>query len=136
MSLSLARTDIATAVQAIKTAWTTYPLAIETDNRDSIDYAKQQKPFLQLDTVFLSAEQLDLGPASKTRQYGQLVLSAAVKEGSGVAEALALLDFAIPYIERQNFVVVRTDAAEAHPAKTIKGWVYHPVVVNFHFVRS
>ena len=135
MSLTQARTDIATAVQAIKTAWTPYTLQVETDNRDSINYATQEKPFLQLDTVFMSADQLDLGEAPKTRQWGQIVLSAVVKEGSGTVAATALLDFAIPYLERKQFVVVRTETAEAHPAKPFKGWTYFPLLINFSFTR-
>ena len=135
MSLTQARIDIATAVQTLKDAWTPYDLLVEADNRDSINYATQVNPFLQLDTVFLSADQLDLGDAPKTRQYGQIVLSVATKEGTGMADALILLDFVIPYIERKDFVVVRTETAELHPAKPVKGWMYHPMLINFSFTR-
>lgn len=135
MSLLQARNDIAVVVQAVKTAWAAYPLRIETDNRDSIDYARQQQAFLQLDTKFLSAEQLDLGNSPKVSQYGQIILSAAAKEGSGITECLTLLDFVVPYFEHKTFGIVRTQTAQAQASKTIKGWLYQPVLINFSFTR-
>lgn len=135
MSLSTARQDIAGMLQNIKTAWVAYPLIIETDNRNNVDYATQDKPFLQADVVFFSAEQLDLSITPFTKQYGQIILSAVVKDGTGVVDVLALLDFAIPYVERKTLSKVRTETAEVVKPKVDRGLYYQPVIINFSFIR-
>jgi hypothetical protein len=69
------------------------------------------------------------------KQYGQILLSVASKEGAGVSDSAALVDFLIPYLELKNFAVVRTNAAEPQRARTLRGWYYQPVLIPFWFVR-
>lgn len=135
MSFSQARIDIATAVQQIKTAWSAYDLVVETDNRNNVDYATQVNPFLQVDTVYISGQQLDMADVPKIAQYGQIILSVVSKEGTGVVAANTLLDFVIPYLERKDFTCIRTKAAEPQPSKFVKGWFYQVILINFWWVR-
>jgi hypothetical protein len=135
MSLVQARLDIANAVQAVKTAWVTYPLVVETDNRNSVDYSTQSNPFLQVDVNFIDGEQLDLSATPRTITYGQIILSAVTKDGAGSLQGLTLLDFAIPYFQMQDFPVVRTKAAEPQRSKLLRGWYYQPVLINFWTVN-
>lgn len=135
MSYAQARLDIATAVAAAAAAWVTYPLVVEMDNRSAVNYDTQQKPFLQVDTYYLGGDQLDLADSPMVKQYGQILLSVASKEGTGVSDSAALVDFLIPYFELKNFAVVRTNAAEPQRARTLRGWYYQPVLIPFWFVR-
>lgn len=135
MSYEQARTDIATVVQAIKTAWASYTLNVEMDNRNSIDYSTQTDPFLQVETVYISGEQLDMGDSPKVAQYGQIILSAVSKDGTGSVNGIALLDFVIPYFEMKDFTCIRTRAAEPQAARLANGWYYQPVIINFWFIR-
>lgn len=135
MSYAQARLDIATAVAAAAAAWVTYPLVVEMDNRSAVNYDTQQKPFLQVDTYYLGGDQLDLADSPMVKQYGQILLSVASKEGTGVSDSAALVDFLIPYLELKNFAVVRTNAAEPQRARTLRGWYYQPVLIPFWFVR-
>lgn len=135
MSYAQARLDIATAVAAAAAAWVTYPLVVEMDNRSAVNYDTQQKPFLQVDTYYLGGDQLDLADSPMVKQYGQILLSVASKEGTGVSDSAALVDFLIPYLELKNFVAVRTNAAEPQRARTLRGWYYQPVLIPFWFVR-
>ena len=132
MSYAQARLDIATAVAAAAAAWVTYLLV---DNRSAVNYDTQQKPFLQVDTYYLGGDQLDLADSPMVKQYGQILLSVASKEGTGVSDSAALVDFLIPYLELKNFAVVRTNAAEPQRARTLRGWYYQPVLIPFWFVR-
>lgn len=135
MSYSQARLDIATVAQAIKTAWVAYPLLIETDNRDTIDLATQVNPFLQIDTVYLSGEQLELSEASKEVKYGQLIVTVVVKEGSGSATAATLLDFVESYFSRKDLSIVRLEVSHPQKMETVKGWCYFPLLFNFRWIK-
>lgn len=135
MSYAQARADIAGAVAAAVAAWTAYPLVVEMDNRNVVNYDTQQKPFLQVDTYYLDGEQLDMAANPMVAQYGQILLSVVSKEGTGVSESALLVDFLIPYFELKEFAVVRTNAAKPQKSKPLRGWHYQPILVPFWFVR-
>lgn len=135
MSLLQCRQDIATVLQAIKTAWVAYPLVIDTDNRNLVDYSVQANPFLQVDTIYLSADQLDLSANPKVKQYGQLILSVVAKDGTGVVDILTLLEFITPYFDMKDFSSARFHAGEVYKPKVVNGWYYQPVLFNFWFIR-
>lgn len=132
-SFTQARTDIGAKIAAIVAGWTDYTLAIQADNR-LIDFGSQTNPFLRVDTVFLSAEQLDIGISPHTQQYSQLLLSAACKEGTGVLLTNKLLDYAIPFFHNQEFGVVRFKVAQRQKDKPLNGWNYSPVLFNFTYL--
>ena len=134
MSHAQARAAINAVIAQIQAGWTAYPLKVETDNRDLVDYAAQQKPFLQVEVVNLDGEQADLGTDAWTCQEGQILLSAVSRTGSGTADAAALLDFAIGFFHRKVLAgLVHCESAVAVRGKTFNEWWYEPAVVPFWY---
>lgn len=136
MTYTAARTDIATVVQSIITDWTAYSLVVETDNRDNVDYPTQENPFLQVDTLYFGGEQLEIGKGGMSREWGQIILSAVTKSGTGVLASNTLLDFVVPYFYNKDFSSIRVQQAQRQADKPVKGWYYCPVLFNFYFLRS
>ena len=123
---------IVSAIEAKKASWSTYPLVIEYDNRIIVDLKTQTNPFLDARVIFMDGEQVNLGVNPRTRFFGQLHLSAVVREGSGWKQARDLLDFFIPALAVQTLGgTVRM--AGSRPAKQHPhlGWVYYPVLFPF-----
>lgn len=136
MNETLARQAIMTVLAQIQTAWTEFDLKIDSENRDIIDQASQQNPYLAIEIDFLGADQMDLSPNPLVRQTGQLVVYAVEKVGSGTARAARLRDFVRPRFSLQNLGAGGTlhcHAAEIYKSKTIAGWEYFPVLVNFWY---
>lgn len=133
MSLELARQLIVAAVEAAKVGAPVSPLVIEYDNRVIVDTQTQTKPFLLVKLVYQDSFQADLSTRPTQRFLGDIHLAAAAKEGSGSAEALALLDYLYPQLQRKVFGSVHTGTASPAVAKLYRGWYYYPVLIPFRF---
>lgn len=133
MSQEQIRQDLITAVKALQGSFTgTYPLVVEYDNIIIVDTQTQVNPFLQVSVKVVSMEQADLADNPIHRVTGQLILAAAVKEGSGVKAANELLDHFYPKLHRKAHGCVRTYMATVAPVVTHLGWVYKPVIIPFY----
>jgi len=133
MNETLARQAIMTILVQVQADWTEYMLAVDSENRDLIDQSKQQHPYLALEIDFLSAEQMDLSANPMVQQTGQLVVYVVEKSGSGTARAARVRDFIRPYFSLKKSGLLQFHAAEIYRSKTIKGWEYYPVLVNFWY---
>lgn len=112
---------------------TGYPLVVETPNRDVVDQAAQVYPYLQVSVVTMLGEQAELGPNPMIRREGQILLAAVVKDGAGVADAEALMDFVLPYFSTAQLGIVQCHAAHPVQGKEFKGWWYQPAIVPFFY---
>lgn len=135
MTLTEANAAIMTTVVQLVQDHAAYPLVIETDNRDVVDLALQEQPYLQVTVDFMGADQISLGEKPRVKQHGQLLLCAVAKGGTGKAASLALLDFVMPYFDMESMGGVEFHAAEAAGAKEIKGLWRATALVNFYFTR-
>jgi Bacteriophage related domain of unknown function len=135
-TLEQVRTEVAGIIVAIQTDWTAYPLIVETDNRTLVNQATQTNPYLQVAIRNISAEQINLAYKPLVEHIGQIVISAVVKDGTGQAEANALLDFVTPYFDLKTLTYIRCHAFEPYPAKLASGWWYCPAIVNFWHHRQ
>lgn len=135
-SQTTARMNIMTAAAALQAAWTDYPLLIEADNRDVVDQATQQDPYLQVSIQMIKGEQLDMADRPLVEQRGQILICAVAKAGSGSAGTAKLLDFCESYFDMKELGIVRCHAFEAQKARANLGWYYAPAIVNFWFVRT
>jgi len=131
MGLESARQSIVTGIEAAKVGNPVSGLIIEYDNRIIVDTQTQTNPYLAVQIMFMSGEQADLSAAPIHRTYGQIHLAAVVKEGSGSALAMGLLDWFYPRLQRKAFGAVRTLMADYAPVKPFKGWSYFPVLIPF-----
>lgn len=132
MSLDLIRTDIVTAIEARKTTFSGgYTLVIEYDNVLLVDTRTQTNPFLSVEVKFIQGEQADLSDAPLQRVYGQVLLSAAVPEGSGSSKALKLLDHFAAGLQRKTLGTVRTHVSSPSQMRPHLGWAYFTVSLPF-----
>lgn len=132
MSLELIRTDIVTAIEARRATFSgEYTLVIEYDNVLLVDTRTQTNPFLSVEIKFIQGGQADLSNTPLQRVYGQLLLSAAVPEGSGSSKALKLLDYFAAGLQRKAFGTVRTHVSSPSQSRPHLGWVYFTVSLPF-----
>lgn len=132
MSLDQIRSALFSAVESAKVGFNGgYTLLIEYDNRIVVDTTKQTDPFLTVELDFSDSEQADLSNNPVQRYSGMLTLNAAVPLGSGRAQALKLLDWFYPQLQRKAFGVVRTEMARVRVERRHNNWVYYPVYVPF-----
>ncbi len=133
MSLEANRAAIVAACEAARAAWTEYDLKVEYDNRHTVDLAAQVDPYLMVDIVYLDSEQMDLNGATPlVGDFGQIMLSAGVKEGMGSAGVVKLLQHFRPYLElKDSLGAVRTRVAKLTRPITVRGFYYQPMLVSF-----
>lgn len=136
MTMEAARQAIATAVEAAKAGAPVSPLIIEYDNRTIVDTQTQTKPFLCVRMELMNARQADLNVKPIHRFDGQIHLAAAVKEGSGSAEALKLLDYFYPLLHQTALGILRTHMASPAPMVPHLGWCYYPMLIPFWFDKT
>jgi hypothetical protein len=137
MSQAQAYKDIMAAVQSAVDAHTAYPLAVESDNRNAIDQATQNDPYLKVEIVFLDGDQIELGETNVLmEQWGQVWLCAVCKDGTGALRSLELLDFMRPYFERKRLGTVTCRAVTSVKPKEVKGLWHTPAIVNFYYHRT
>jgi hypothetical protein len=131
MSETAARVALQEVLAQIQEDHVAYPLAIELDNRFTINQETQDKPYLKVMLDFLRADQADMADKPRTRHLGQIVLSIATKHGSGCLEASALRDFVMPYFNLKQLGPMQCQAAERHRSVPLAGWEHFPVLINF-----
>lgn len=129
-----AATEIRAIFEQVRTDWTAYELLIEHDNRNVINLATQVNPFLCVSIVNLSGQQLDLGAKPRTRQFAQIQMAAAIKQGKGTAELDALLGFIAPYFNMKDLTTVRCQSIALMKDKLEKEWYYRPAVIGFYYI--
>lgn len=140
--------SIVTAAQAIRAAleqaradWNAVPgnyaLEIEYDNRNTVDRANLQSPYLTVDIVWQDGQQMDLGLNPLVQDLGHIVLAAGVKEGAGSLDLLTLLTFIRPYLQlRDDLGPARTQAAGLQKEVYHEGFYYQPMLVPFWLVEA
>lgn len=133
MSQTQARREIATAIEAARLAWTDYPLVVEQENRDVINYATQVKPFVSVDVVFYDGKQMDLGPEPLQGVYGQVYIAVCTQEGKGTSEVTPVIDHMSKALSRQSFPLVKMGVPQPQPAVTRKGWYCQVTLVSFWY---
>ena len=133
MTLTQLRQTVMTVVQQIVTDHTSYPLVVETSNRDVVDQATQTNPYLAISIKPLSGDQAEIGPSPYSQQLGQIQIAAVVKDGAGVADALALLDFVLPYFHLKVLSTVQCQAAYPVGGREVKGWWYESAIVPYFY---
>lgn len=135
MTLEAARVAITTQFELALAAYSGTAPKVQYPNRNLIDPSTQVAPWVELDIVNISGKQLDLGPAPLAAQYGQIVLVAYAKENAGSKEAGMLLDYFLPWLERKNLGIVRTQVGMYSKSNVAKGWEGFPIVVPFWWLR-
>ena len=133
MSLETARQSLVTAIEAVRGAAPGAPIVIEYDNRIVVDTQTQTAPFVCVQIMFMDSYQADISSNPIQRVIGQIHLSAVVKEGKGSAQALALLDYFAPLLQRKQFGTVRTLMSDMAPSKPHLGWRYYPILIPFWY---
>lgn len=136
MTLTEVRQAVMTVIGQIVADHRDYPLKVETTNRDPIDQATQMDPYLQVTVAPMGGEAAELGRNPMVKQSGQILLAAVVKDGAGEADALALIDFVLPYFSTKDFGNLHCEAGHAVGGRLIKGLWYQPAIVPFyHFSK-
>ena len=132
-TMEQARVALVTKVEALKTTWSAYPLLIQYDNRESINYATQVNPFLRVSIDYLDGSQIALGPNGGHRMMGVILLEAWVKQGQGSKLGNELLEHFYPTIHMTDTMPpLRTRAAEFKSGNTINGWKAQAAIIGFH----
>lgn len=136
MSNEACRLAIITQFETAMTAYPTSPKPlVQYENRNLVDTSTQTLPFIGIDIVNINGHQLELGSAGISVQYGQIIVTAFCKENTGSRDAGLLLDYFLPYFDKKELGIVRTQSAMYSKAKTVKGWQGYPVTVPFWWTR-
>ena len=133
-AFTAAATEIRAIFEQIRLDWSAYPLLIEHDNRNVINLATQQNPFLCVSIINLGGQQFDLGAKPRTRQFAQIHIAAAVKQGKGTADLDSLLDFVGTYFNMKDLTTVRCQSIALMKDKLEKEWYYRPAVIGFYYI--
>lgn len=131
MALEDVRQAIVAAVEAAKVGCPGGIPLIEYDNRIIVDTQTQSVPFICVKILFLDAEQADLNVNPTHRLYGQIHVSAAVKEGEGMSIGLKMLGHFYPQLHKKQLGSVRTKMAKLVQSRPHLGWVYYPALIPF-----
>ena len=133
MSREAARIDITTAVSAAASAWIAYPMVVDYENRELVDYALQVKPFLGVDLVYHDGEQMDIGVSPLVGAYGSIALAVCVPEGKGTSEPNLVMDYFTSNLQLKQWSLVRTGVARPQPSVSRKGWYCLVTLINFWY---
>jgi hypothetical protein len=133
MSRTAARVDIVTAVQAAATSFAAFPVVVDYDNKNMVDYAAQVKPYLAVDIVYYDGQQMDLGINPLVGAYGQIALAVCVQEGKGVLPSELLMDHFVSNLQLKQWSLVKTHAAKPQPSVVRKGWYCTVTLINFWY---
>jgi hypothetical protein len=120
-------------VEQIQVDHALYALAVEPENRSVVDQATQQNPYLQVTIEVLDGEQAELGSKAAVKRWGQILLAAVVKDGTGTLAAKELLDFVMPYFSQQGFGALTCQAAVPVKGRENRGLWYQPAIIPFFY---
>lgn len=135
MSRELARIDIANVVASIIAAHTDYPLVVQMSNRDNVDQALQENPYLQVSVKWLKGLQMDMSPHPLVGNFGQILIASCVKKGAGEKAANLLLDFCTPFFELKQLANIRTQVVQPGNESPVNDWFYVTSFINFDMYR-
>lgn len=128
------RQAVTAKIQALKSTFTAYPLAIEYDNYHTVNRSTQSNPFLAVSFVYIDGYQITLGPSSMHRPIGTLVIEAFDKEGAGTAKMNVLLDHFYRGLQMTDSMApVRTHAARFSSKNEFNGWVAQAALIPFWY---
>jgi len=129
-----ARQAIVTKVEALRTTYADPSLVVEYDNRNLVNKATQTAPYLCVEIMNISGDQIDLGPGSRHRVMGSIILTARVRKGAGVKAANELLAAFYPSMHMTDSMIpVRTRAARLVRAKDEGDWAGESAVIPFWY---
>lgn len=132
-TMEQARVALVTKIEALKATWLAYPLLVQYDNRESINYSTQVNPFLRVSIDYFNGAQIALGPNGGHRMMGVILLEAWVKVGQGSKLGNDLLLHFYPSIHMTDLLPpLRTRAAEFRTGNKINGWIATAAVIGFH----
>lgn len=137
MSNQLVRQTIVAEIERAKGLWNAggygYQLVVDYENRQDVDLAQQINPFMQVDIVFLASRQIDMNPAPRLSDDGQIVIALGMKAGGGTQKLEQLRDFIRPFLQLRDNLAngVRTHASQPYPPKPVNGFYYLPLVTGF-----
>jgi hypothetical protein len=131
MSLETVRQSIISAIETAKVGCPNGVPIIEYDNRIIVNTQTQSVPFLCVQIKLLDGVQADLNVNPIHRIYGQIHISAAVKEGDGSALAYTMLSHFYPQLQKKQLGDVRTAMYTFAPTRPHLGWVYYPILIPF-----
>jgi hypothetical protein len=133
LTRSQLRQTVMTVVNKIVADHTSYPLKVETANRDPIDHATQSGPYLQVVVAPMHGEQAELGRNAAVKYEGQILISAVVKDGAGTVDAEELIDFVLPYFSEQTLGVLQCQAAYPAGGRAHGGLWYESLIVPYFY---
>lgn len=131
MSMTQAMDEILAVVEQIVADHTSYLLEVDS-GLGGVELVNRTTPYLKLQVKFLPADQVELG-APTVKQWGQIWMQIAVKEGDGWKAALELIDFVRPYFNCKRLGAVLCLAAGSMPMKEKDGFECWPIIVNFYY---
>lgn len=122
-SLNEVRTKVRIAGQALAATWTDYPLIIEYDNFELVNFETQQNPFLRILFRPMGGNQADLAKRPIHRVPAMLTIEAWDKKGKGNARMDKLLSHFYPSFQMTDrHMPLRTFAAQLFNREPGKGW--------------
>jgi hypothetical protein len=131
--------DFETARAAVYTRLRDYMAAnrptvdVSYENRNTIDLATQERPFVTCEIVWNDGEQVSLGALPRVRYRGAVWLSAHQKEGSGTKISNQLMKSLADLFRTASFSGVTTMAPIPVPARPAQGWRAEAIRVPLYF---
>lgn len=135
MSMDQAHTDLMTAFEAAKALWTDFALAVDYPNRQTVDPASQETPYIDLDIQFFSGEQLDLGPVKTVKTEGLVLMMICTKDNDGVQIANKLRQHFADKMQLRRIGIVEVYAATGGRIRERLGWRLSPLILPFWYTR-
>ena len=131
----MARQAVTARIQALRSTFSPYAVAVEYDNMNTVNRATQSNPFLAVTLAYIDGMQVSLGPDSQHRPMGTLVLEAFDKEGAGTARMNALLDHFYRGLQMTDSMTpVRTHAARFSSNRfPQQGWIAQAALIPFWY---
>lgn len=127
-----AREVLYAAVEAAVQQLAPVPL-VQWDNRNFVDLETQVDPWVGVEFLITDKQHSGLGNPRFDRYYGHLVVMACVKQGSGIATPLKMVDSICRAVEARNFPTLSTGVGRPQRPALNKGWHIVTVAVPFDF---
>lgn len=133
MSREAARIEIYGMVRAAAAAWIAWPVIIDFENRPSVDFTAQPKPYLAVDIVYYDGKQVDMADNPYVGRYGNILLAAMTPVGRGTSESNLLIDHFSKYLQMKGMPLISTKAARPLPPVEPLGWYGTMASVDFWY---
>jgi len=119
----------------LNTAWSVqYPsVPVNYENRNNVDLATQQTPFISCEVIFTTGEQVSIEITPVVRTQGVIYVAAYIKDFDGVAVPNAHLQYLKTLFETKSFGGVNTRAAQPMPGDSFKAWYRKALRIPFWF---